>query len=455
MRDHIMRAEKVTESPPSPLQRLLCPSAPCAIDDGAGGGDPMTMVAGDWRLFARVRHVGDVGEVIEQFTLPSGEVVSARWNDDLGVVSVPFDLGEAYENYVSEAWKSRLPPRKLPPAALNVYYRSKRLIPRAAQLAARRMLIRWQGLPTFPRWPFDDSILRLLQFYARCLLLSARADELEFQWFWPTGFTAAAILTHDVESEEGLRLAVELADLEEERGLRSSFNVVGAWYPIDFGIVRELQSRGFEIGVHGIYHDHSLFASRAAFEAQQPALREALSALGAEGFRSPATHRVYDWIAELPISYDCSFPHSDPFEPQPGGCCSLWPFFIGPVVELPYTLPQDHTLFTLLGHRSPEIWVQQLDRIEQANGCAQALSHPDPGYLADPPKRRLYVEFLDVLAERTAIWKPLPRDLAAWWRDRDAGSSARWQLGAGTLRLRCGEVAFEPAPYTLASNQAE
>ena len=26
-------------------------------------------------------------------------------------------------------------------------------------------------------------------------------------------------------------------------------------------------------------------------------------------------------------------------------------------MELPYTLPQDYTLFTLLGHRSPELWL--------------------------------------------------------------------------------------------------
>ena len=46
------------------------------------------------------------------------------------------------------------------------------------------------------------------------------------------------ILTHDVETAEGLRLAVEIADLKE-RGLRSSFNV-GGWYDVDPGVVGEL-----------------------------------------------------------------------------------------------------------------------------------------------------------------------------------------------------------------------
>jgi len=274
-----------------------------------------------------------------------------------------------------------------------------------------------------------------VRFYARCLLLASGSAELRFRWFWPASHQSALILTHDVESAEGLRLAVEIADLEEERGLRSSFNIVASWYPIDHGIVRELRERGFELGVHGIYHDRSMFSTREAFEAQQPALREALRMLGAEGFRSPATHRVFDWLGDLPVSYDCSMPHSDPFEPQPGGCCSLWPFFIGNVVELPYTLPQDHTLLTLLRHRSLDLWLEQLGRIERLHGLAQVLSHPDPGYLGDPPKRELYAEFLDAICDRDKVWRALPRDVAAWWRQRDAGADGPWPLRFGTLQL--------------------
>ena len=216
------------------------------------------------------------------------------------------------------------------------------------------------------------------------------------------------MLTHDVESAEGLRLAVELADLEEERGFRSSFNVVGAQYPIDHGIVRELEARGFEIGLHGLHHDRSLFSSRAEFERQLPGLAEAARELHAEGFRSPATHRVVDWLSELPVAYDCTMFHSDPYEPQPGGCCTLWPFALGPLVELPYTLPQDHTLFTLLRQRSPRRGSRQVDAIDERFGLVQCLSHPDRGYLGDANKRAIYVEFLDGLAERPGLWRALP-----------------------------------------------
>jgi peptidoglycan/xylan/chitin deacetylase (PgdA/CDA1 family) len=353
-------------------------------------------------------------------------------------VSVPFSLDEAFENYVSERWAENAHMRQLTSRQLALFYRMKRLIPRHVQLLLRRMLIRWQGTPEFPRWPLDKSVHSLVLFYGKCLLIASGRNQLPFRWFWPDNLDAALLLTHDVESAEGLRLCPDIADLEEERGFRSSFNIVGRWYPIDRGVVSELRDRGFEIGVHGLYHNRSMFQSRESFEEQQPELEEIVRALGASGFRSPATHRVYEWLAELPVDYDCSIPHSDPFEPQPGGCCTVWPFFVGRVVELPYTLPQDHTLFTLLRHQSPVIWLQQLDRIATMHGLAQVLSHPDPGYLGDRRNRSFYVEFLDAARERAGLWKPLPRELAAWWRFRDQGAEGHWSVTTGVLQLDSG-----------------
>lgn len=433
--------------PRNPLERLLAPLEPATVTAVPGEGQPLWLTSGEWRVFVRPNLTGlDPGEEIESFTLPDGNVVRARRSTDSNAVRVPFSLGEAYENYVSERWRSGTQVKELSVGQLALFYRVKRLIPRRVQLTLRRALIRWQGLPEFPVWPLDESVLRLVQFYAKCLLLARDERELPFRWFWPADYRAALILTHDVESGDGLRLAVDLADVEEERGFRSSFNIVASWYPIDFAIVRELAGRGFEIGVHGVKHDRSMFASRESFEAQQPMVRKALTEFGAAGFRSPSTHRVYEWIADLPVSYDCSIPHSDPFEPQPGGCCTVWPFFIGDVVELPYTLPQDHTLLTLLRHSSAALWLTELDRIEAMGGLAQLLSHPDRGYLGDSHKRAIYVDFLDAARERTKLWKPLPCEVAEWWRQRDSGSAGRWEIAQGRALLdsQTGDVVLGP-----------
>jgi peptidoglycan/xylan/chitin deacetylase (PgdA/CDA1 family) len=432
-----------------PLERLLGlveasiePSGQPGVQV-VGGRDEQAawLVDHGWRVFARpARELVSGGQEIAQFQLPGGEALSASYDPARTSVLLPFSLAEAYANYLTETWKADSPRRGLSSTQLNAFYRVKRFIPRELQIRARRMLIRREGLPEFPSWPFDTSVSRLLRFYAYCVLLARGEREAPFRWFWPNTYRAAMILTHDVETAEGLLLAVELADLEQEHGFRSSFNL-GAWYEVDPGIIRELTGRGFEIGMHGLRHDRSLFSTRAAFDAQRPELAALATRLGAEGFRSPSTHRVFDWIGELPISYDGSIPHSDPFEPQPGGCCSFWPFFIGDVVELPYTLPQDYTLFTLLAHRSPSLWLEQADRIVQEHGLIHSLSHPDPGYLGDLGNRDRYREFLVALSERDEIWKPLPRELVAWWRLRDTAEAD--EQGVSRAIIRIGEAADE------------
>ncbi len=428
--------DEAIQPPRHPLERLLSPHEIFPVLEEAGKGEPTWLQADGWRLFARPFTGGnEVGEQLEKFTLSDGRVVTAFLRDTPRAVSVPFSLAEAHDNLVSERWRAGTRQRGLSSDQLGLYYRLKRFIPRRAQLIARRALVRRQGLPDFPAWPLEESLDRLLRFYARCLLLAGGRSELSFDWFWPGSHRAALILTHDVESAEGLRLAIELADVEEERGLRSSFNIVARWYPIDEGIVGELLERGFEVGVHGVFHDRSMFASRSAFESQLPIVRDMAARFGAAGFRSPATHRVFEWLADLPLDYDCSVPHSDPYEPVPGGCCSLWPFFIGEIVELPYTLPQDHTLFTLLGHRSIALWQDQLERIERIHGLVELVTHPDPGYLGDRSKRALYVEFLDSIRERSELWKPLPRDVARWWRQRDLHDDGGWPIGVGRAVL--------------------
>jgi peptidoglycan/xylan/chitin deacetylase (PgdA/CDA1 family) len=435
------RAVGSAASVTSQLDRLLAPQTEARVRDGRGRGPACWLQAGSWRLFARPRDVDTPsGDEIAQFVLPTGATVKAVRENGDGAVWVPFDLDEAYANYVSETWREGVTKRSLTITQLRAYYAAKRLIPRRLQLAARRAYTRRLALPEFPAWPLDDSVSLLLRFYALCLLLAAGVETISFRWFWPKDFHAAAILTHDVEGADGLRLALAIANLEEERGFRSSFNVVGSSYPVDRGILRELQVRGFEIGLHGLRHDRSLFSSRRAFEAQLPKIAETARAFGAQGFRSPSTHRNHGWLAELPLSYDCSVPHSDPYEPIPGGCCSLWPYFIGDLVELPYTLPQDHTLLTVLSNRSIDVWVRQVDAITQRHGLVQCLSHPDPGYLGDPDKRALYAELLDALAERPRLWKPLPRELAHWWRERDAETSAE-RIAYGSIR-RSDDGAF-------------
>lgn len=91
---------------------------------------------------------------------------------------------------------------------------------------------------------------------------------------------------------------------------------------------------------------------------------------GSVGFRSPMTHREPSWMQDLAVEWDSSFFDTDPFEPMPGGVMTVWPYLMGRFVELPYTLPQDHTLIETLGETSPRIWLEKLDFLAANGGMA-------------------------------------------------------------------------------------
>ena len=71
-------------------------------------------------------------------------------------------------------------------------------------------------------------------------------------------------------------------------------------------------------------------------------------------------------------------------------------------VELPYTLPQDSTLFLVLRETTPEIWMRKLDWIAEHGGMVLLDMHPDYMSFDGSPQTTteypvaLYREFLDL-----------------------------------------------------------
>jgi peptidoglycan/xylan/chitin deacetylase (PgdA/CDA1 family) len=316
------------------------------------------------------------------------------------------------EHYLEERYRGERERSRV----LSAYYRLKPLIPRPLQLAMRRAYAHRQALTEFPRWPIEPVLVEHRDEELRARLAESDAESVPLLGNWPAGKRFAFVLTHDVESEHGVRNVRRVLDLERRYGFASSWNFVAEWYPIEAGLFDHIREMGGEIGLHAIRHDCKLFESRASFEAELPAIHRYLEEWGAVGFRSPATHRNPDWMPELGCLYDSSFPDTDPFEPQPGGCCSILPFFIGELVELPITLVQDHTLWEILREESIELWTRKSDWIIEQRGLVNIVTHPD--YLDTPARLRMYEEFLAYLAEQGDGWHALPREVAEWWRTR-------------------------------------
>jgi peptidoglycan/xylan/chitin deacetylase (PgdA/CDA1 family) len=303
----------------------------------------------------------------------------------------------------------------------HLYYRIRPLVPAAARALLRRGVVSRGGDDGLLRWPVEDRFVSFVE-QAR-LALDASGPGRALPW-WPSGHRFAVVLTHDVEGPFGLSHLQDVLALESARGFRSSVSFVGDTYRVPDSLLRELREAGFEVALHGWRHNGRLFESRARFEQRLPGMNARLRQWGAVGFRSPMTHREPSWMQGLEVEWDSSFFDTDPFEPLPGGVMSIWPFVMGRFVELPYTLPQDHTLIETLGETSPRVWLEKLDYIAAHQGMALVNTHPD--YLCRGGRLSLYEEFLDELARRSGSWHALPRDVAAWtlsrWNGADGAS---------------------------------
>ena len=300
---------------------------------------------------------------------------------------------------------------------MSAYYGVKPVLPRRLQIALRRAYAGRQARREFPRWPIEPVLIDRREAELRTRIEARGGASVPIVNFWPGGHRFATVLTHDVEGPAGVRNVRRVLEVERRHGFASSWNFVAEWYPIEPGLFDHIREQGGEIGLHAIRHDCRLFTSREAFEADLPAIHRYLEDWGAVGFRSPATHRNADWMPELGCLYDSSFPDTDPFEPQAGGCCSILPFMLDDLVELPMTLVQDHTLFEILREDSIDLWTGKADWIARNHGLVNLITHPD--YLDTPRRLRMYEEFLESLGAQTGAWHALPRDVAAWWRVRE------------------------------------
>jgi peptidoglycan/xylan/chitin deacetylase (PgdA/CDA1 family) len=378
-------------------------------------------------IFAAVHPIAEIppsSEVLAEILDPDGAHHSyVLWLPAQRSVIVPFDPSAAAEAFRREDYVPSGQRTALPRPLLTLYYAiAKPLLSQGIKRRMRRsMAHRALASEHALGWPSDESLDALQRLMLRIVLMASGRQQLRFTWFWPDGHPWAAILTHDVETAQAMSVIPRVAEMEAERGLRSSFNFVPLDYDTPEPLLQELREGGFEIGVHGDSHDGLLFSSWSAFKERVVAVNEAGRRWKASGFRSPATYRNPEWMHLLEFEYDSSYSNTAPCEPQPGGCGSFFPFPVDGLIELPITLPQDHTLYELLEQTDASTWLSVLERIRQSHGMACVLTHPDPaaGYLGSEGIDAHYGELLDSVASSGA-WTPLPRDLARWWRTRAA-----------------------------------
>jgi hypothetical protein len=339
-------------------------------------------------------------------------------------IHLPFDPAAVIENLRRERYEGSVAPSLERIVSqdwmLVSYYSLRGILPVALRRKLQRMYLSgWKDRP-FPAWPVDFTVDTLHEKLLRLSMESGGCRRLPFIWFWPDGASNCLVLTHDVETSAGRDFTSQLIDIDESYGFRASFQVVPeSRYQVPDTYVENIRNRGCEFNVHDLNHDGLLYRERSEFLRRAKKINEYCRRYDARGFRAGSMYRNLDWYEAYEFSYDMSMPNVAHLEPKRGGCCTVFPFFVGNILEIPLTTSEDYSVFHILNADSIALWKKQLELIRQRNGLMSVLAHPD--YLTSSRNRKLYESLLDqlrVLVSGEKIWAALPGEVDRWWRAR-------------------------------------
>jgi len=359
---------------------------------------------------------------------------------DGAAITLPFDPDEVVDNlrlerFPEAQWSKNAKILK------GIYYRLRPFTNRLLRKVAQRLCATNGQKLQFPKWPLDTTVENILE---RLMLLSLRThriDRIPFIWFWPDGARACLAMTHDVETAKGRDFCPRLLDIDDAFGIKASYQVVpDGRYAVPSGFLDRLRDRGCEVCIQDLNHDGRLFDEHAEFLFRAALINRYAWEFGAYGFRSAVLYRNPEWLQALDFCFDMSIPNVAHLDPQRGGCCTVMPYFIGSLLELPLTTIQDYSLFHVLGDLSMDVWRTQIESILARNGLMSFIIHPD--YIVEPKTQTAYKSLLEMLSQlrsQHAIWAALPSEIDLWWRARSRMSivaeEGSWRIvGEGAER---------------------
>jgi hypothetical protein len=325
----------------------------------------------------------------------------------------------------------------------KIYYFVRPLLGVSLRKHLQRLFLRNWDKISFPKWPVDATVERILERVLCLCMKTQEIDTIPFIWFWPEGAPSCVMVTHDIETKAGVEFTSRLMDIDSAFEIKASFQVIPEkQYSVSEGFLDRIRDRGFELNVQDLTHEGNLFDNRAAFLIRAQSINQYLKEYGAQGFRSGRLYRNTDWYEALDISYDMSVPNVAHLESQRGGCCTVFPYFIGNILELPLTTSQDYSVFHILGEYSIQLWKKQIALIMEKNGLVSFIVHPD--YIRREKALAVYkvlLRYLSDLRNEGNLWIALPREVSQWWRERSkmklVMEDGKWRIrGPGHERAR-------------------
>jgi len=326
---------------------------------------------------------------------------------------------------------------------LKSYYAIRKVLPVPIRRHIQRAYFSDWKNRQFPAWPVDFTVDNLHAEILKLCMQAAGLKKVPFIWYWPDGAPSCLILTHDVETSGGRDFTPQLMKLDDAYGVKASFQVIPEErYEVPDEFVQEIRARGFEFNIHDLNHDGKLYWQHEEFLRRAKKINEYARRYNARGFRAGSMYRKLDWYDAYDFSYDMSLTNVAHLEPKRGGCCTVFPFFLGKILELPLTTSQDYSIFHILNDFSLDLWKKQVNLIRQRNGLMTFLTHPD--YLNSRRTQRVYESLLDYLREISRserVWVTLPGEVDTWWRARSQmrleSRGGQWEIvGSGKERAR-------------------
>ncbi len=379
---------------------------------------------------------------------------------DNGKLGLPFDPSEIINNLRLERYAN---PWNMETSFEKFFRKLYYLLRPLTSLTVRKQIQKFHARnwkkKAFPKWPVDITVEEICETLLLKSMEAKGVNSVPFVWFWPDGATGCMTITHDVETRAGRDRCAKLMDVDDSFGIKAAFGIVPEErYDVSSSLLELMRNRGFDVVIQDLNHDGRLFDNKEEFLRRVKIINRYGREYGVKGFRAAILYRKPEWYDALEFAFDMSVPNVAHLDPQRGGCCTVMPYFIGDVLEIPVTTIQDYTLFHVLGERSIDLWKTQVDLILRKNGMTSFIIHPD--YVFEHDTLSVYeglLHYLRELREKRLIWSALPAEVDSWWRARSKMSVVRdgqsWRIeGDNTKRavvayanIVNGKLAYELA----------
>jgi hypothetical protein len=215
------------------------------------------------------------------------------------------------------------------------------------------------------------------------------------------------VITHDIDTEKGLRRAAGLIKVEEKLELKSIWFLPSDEYRLNERLVQELGTSSY-VGSHDTKHDGRLIQIEKQSDLVQRLISsrvklESIIGRTVDRFRSPLlqfSRRMIKGLGEAGYKMDFSAPTWEPGHPATlngFGVESVQAFKVNGIIERPLTLTQDHQILNVLSmspRQATKLWTDQAKLIHSMGGDIVLLVHPDYSFSQDLPEYRRALESL-------------------------------------------------------------